>query len=286
MPLRAAQPFVKGVRVEGRRRRHRQHIAGLGIHHHDRRAPFLGDALGDELLQPHVDGEVQVLPRLPVLAAQFADHAAKRIDLNLGVARGAAHLQVVLPLDAILADAEAGQLKQRIAGQFAFGDRRHIAERMRRVAAERVEALLAHVDVDAWQVGGVDLDAADLFPAQILAHGDRHEGAAAAHLAHDALALFFRHLDQPVQAHQHLLHVVGLFRHDDDAVILNVDRQRHVVAVKHPAARRRQQAQADAVFLGQHPVAVGFHDLEVVHAAGQPGEQHALGPRPASSPGG
>ncbi len=248
----------------------------MGVHRDDRGAALVGDALGDEFLQTDVDRHMDVLARLPFLPPQLADDAAERVHLDLGVAGLAAKLEVVFPLDAALADAEARQLEQRVARQLAFRDGSDIAQRVRHRTCERVAARLAHVDVDARQVRGIHLDPADLFPAQVLAHGNRHEGAAPADLAQDAPPLMVRHLDQPVEPFQHLLDVVGLLRHDDDTVILHVDGQRHATPVEHPAARRRQQAQADPVLVGQHAIPAQFDDLQVIHAGGESGEQDGL----------
>ena len=85
---------------------------------------------------------------------------------------------------------------------------------------------------------------------------------------------------------QHAVDLARLLAHHHDAEILLVDRQRHAEPVQDLPARRRQQPHIDAVFLRQHGVAVGFEDLQIVHAADQGEEHEPPVRRPASRPGG
>ena len=66
----------------------------MRVHHHDGGAALFLDAARDEFLQSDIDGEVDLLTRLTVLTAQFADHPAEGVDLYLhprmaGAARAA-----------------------------------------------------------------------------------------------------------------------------------------------------------------------------------------------------
>ena len=77
---------------------------------------------------------------------------------------------------------------------------------------------------------------------------------------------------------QRAVDVAGLLGHDDDAVALLVDRQRHAEAVEDAAALRGQQPQVDAVFLGQDLVFVGLQHLQVIHPRGQRADHARLQP--------
>ena len=113
----------------------------------------------------------------------MADNVAEGVDLDLQGPAGAAQLQVMDLFDAGLADAEPRKLEQRITGDFARRHRGNVAEDMRRVGAVGIIAALPDVDIDPRKVRGVDLDAGDLLPVQVLAHRRRDEAAVAPDLA-------------------------------------------------------------------------------------------------------
>ncbi len=143
---------------------------------------------------------------------------------------------------------------------------------------------LADIDADAGQIGRIDFDPADFFPAQVLAYGNRHECAAPAGFPQDSPTVVFAYIDDCVETFQRLLHVECLFRDHDDAVVLNIDGQRSTVPVHDVAARRRQKTQIDPILVGQHLVAFGFEDLKIIEPSAQTAEQGDFGAGEHSCP--
>jgi hypothetical protein len=253
----------------------------MDVHHRDGGRFLILHPLANEILQAHVEREPHLVAGLSLLAAQLADHAAERVDLHLAGAGGAAQRQIVFLLDAVLADAKAGQFQERIVAllQLLLRDGGDIADDVGHVAAIGVVARLADIDVDAWQLGRVDAEAAHLLPGEVLAHRDRHEGAPAMRLAQHALHVMLAEVDQVRELEQRRLHPVGVVRllgHEDEAVVLNVDRQIVAVAVGDEASGRRQQAEVDAVLLRQNLVALALDHLQVVEPRAQPAQQQHL----------
>ena len=233
LPLSGAQSLGKGVGVELRVRREGQQIARVHIHNNDG-AAFFAQVLGGKLLQSHVDRQHQLVAALAVLAAELADDATDGVHLELARAGAAAQRQVVLPLDTVAPDAKTRQLEQRIAVQILLAHRRDITQDMGAALRMRVEAALAHIDADARQVGGVDLDPRDLLPIQQLLHRDGHEIALAPDLTQDALSVLRRNLDDAAEPVEGLLHVGRVLRRDHDPIVLLVHGQRNTVAVDDP----------------------------------------------------
>ena len=176
--------------------------------------------------------------------------------------------------DAGLADAEPRKLEQRIAGDFA---RRHggdVAEDMRRVGAVGIIAALPDVDIDPRKVRGVDLDAGDLLPVQVLAHRRRDEAAVAPDLAQDAPLFAGRDGNDGAQDVQDGFDVAGVLGVQKHAVVLLVVGHGDAEAIDDASPGRRKKPQVDAVFLGQGPIAAGFDDLQVIHAGRQRRQQN------------
>ena len=229
-----------------------------------------------EGLKRGIEGQHQVAPRLTLLAPDLANDPAERVDFQMTGPGGAAKLQIVLLLRALLADPKSGQLEQRIAGLLALVHGGHVTEHMGHGLGEGIVTGLADLDVDAGQVRCIDLDPADLFPAQVVADRDRNEGALVLGLAQDAREFLLgqaNHLGQHIEC---LLDVARLFAHQHHAVVLLVHRHGHAEAVDDAPARGRQQPQVDPVVLGEGGVAFGLDHLEVIHAPGEHREQPRL----------
>ena len=75
------------------------------------------------------------------------------------------------------------------------------------------------------------------------------------------------------QPRQNLPHIARVFARDDNAVVLFIARNQFAIAVQDQAARRRDQADVDAVFFGQKPKFIGLIDLHVAHPRAQHGHE-------------
>ncbi len=136
---------------------------------HDRAGALVLHAFLGEALQVHIERQLDVGPGFALGAAELADHAAMRIDLDLAHPALAAQLAVDRLLHAVLADREVGQAEQRIAVvarlQVVFRHRRDIAEHVAQLHAVGIGAHLPHVGDDARQVGGGEIDLREDVPA-------------------------------------------------------------------------------------------------------------------------
>ena len=200
------------------------------------------------------------------------------VDLQLHRAGAAAQHAVVVPLDPGAADADAGQLQQRVAVHVALGRRRDIADDMRQVLGLGVEARGADIDQDAGQVGRVHLDPRHLLPGQELAHDDGHEAAAAAHLALDAGALVVGQRHDAGEGLERRGDVGGLLGDQQGAPVQPVAGDDLALAVQHAAARRRDQPGREAVLLGQRRVALALLDLQPVQPRAEEAEPPSCSP--------
>ena len=100
-----------------------------------------------EALQLEVEGEPEILAGLALAAVELADLAADRVDLDAAEAGAAAQRLVVAALDPVLADAELGQLQQRVAVLRLLGrvDGADIAQDVGQDGAVRVVAQQAGI---------------------------------------------------------------------------------------------------------------------------------------------
>ena len=189
-----------------------------------------------------------------------------RVDLDLEAAGAAAQRRVVGLLRSVLADREAGQFEQRVGFRLLLRRRADVAQHVRQRRAVRIVAGSPHLYRHARQFGRVDLDGRHLAPRQVFAHQHRGEGAPARRLAQDARAGLVVDGNPPGDRVQRPLQVARLLRRQDETVVAAVARQFDAGAVEDGAARRRQQAQVDAVLLSLGAVAVAVEDLELVEA--------------------
>ena len=229
-----------------------------------------------EGLKRGIEGQHQVATGLTLLAPDLANNPAERVDFQMTGSGGASKLQIVLLLRALLADPKPGQLEQRISRLLTLVHGGHVTEHMGHGLGEGIVSGLADLDIDAGQVRCIDLDPADLLPAQIVADRDRNESALVLGLTQDAREFLLGQADHLGQQIECLLDVARLFAHQDYAVVLLVHRHRHAESVDDAPARRRQQPQVDPVVLGEGGIALGLDHLEVIHAPGQHREQRRL----------
>ena len=103
-------------RVETRARQHRKDIAIRRIEQHTGDAGLALDAARDEFLHRDVEPEDHVLTGLPRPAGQLAHDATVGVHLDLAGAGETAQPHILRLLDPALADAEIGQLEQRVSG--------------------------------------------------------------------------------------------------------------------------------------------------------------------------
>ena len=89
-----------------------------------------GEPVLGESLERDVHREADIVPRHPFHPVDLADDPSERVDLDLTRARLAAQREIAGLLDPVLADAKAGQLKQRIVAELGLGNRGDIAQHM------------------------------------------------------------------------------------------------------------------------------------------------------------
>ena len=152
-----------------------------GQRHHPARAHVDDDRTGRELgreardaeaLQLEIQGQAHVGAGHALAAVELADLAADRVDLDPAEAGATAQGQVVATLDPALADAELGQMQQRIPVLRLLG-RVHgpdIADDVGEGAPLRIGAQQAGIEDHAGQFRRMHGDLGDLAPVQILAH--------------------------------------------------------------------------------------------------------------------
>ena len=92
-------------------------------------------------------------------------------------------------LDAVLADAEIGQLQQRVAGLLCLRDRSNIPDDVRRAWAQGVRSGEALLDRHARQLGYGYFNPRHVLPAEIGTNHDRHEGMLAANVTQHPAAI-------------------------------------------------------------------------------------------------
>ena len=155
---------------------------------------------------------------------------------------------------------------------------------MRQGRPERVVARFADIGDHARQLGRVHIDAGEFLPRQVLRYRDRHEFTPATDLAQDFLLLEVVDGQEGRQRLQGALSrcarrfaaALGLLRHQQQPVVLDVACHRLAVTIDDQAALRGKQAHADAVVFRQHAVLFGADHLQVVEPCDQGGQQHAL----------
>ena len=257
-----------------------QQVARCAVDHHRRRA-FLGQPCVGVGLQRVVDGDLDIGAGGAFLPFEFAHHPAGGVDLDPLGAGLAAQQLLALGLEPDLADLEAGDQQQGIGRvdplEVAVADRADIAHDMGVGLAMGVAARQAHVGGDAGQGRGVDGDAADVFPADAVGDGDGRVAAQAFEVAAGAFQLLGVERDQLRQAGNHVFDVARFLAHHGDAVAGHVLGYGHAVAVEDAAAGRRDQADVDAVLVGEQAELVGLLDLEVAHAQGQGADEAGHG---------
>ena len=100
---------------------------------------------------------------------------------------------------------------------------------------------------------------------------------AAAQLAQQPGLLDLAEVEDQVEAIDQQLDAATAIRRRHGAEVVAVDGERPAGAVEDQPARRRQQAEVDAVLFGQRREALGIDHLELVEPAGQGRQQDRLG---------
>src|SRR5271165_6660115 len=98
----------------------------------------------------------------------------------------------------------------------------------------------------------------------------------APHVAQYPAAVRLADLDQPGEGVERRGDIPSLLGHDDETIVLLIIGECYAEAIKDTPARRRQQLQIDAVFVGKNDVPVRLQDLELVHARGETGDEGRL----------
>ena len=272
-------PPDEQVRVVAGRRGIGDQIAVLAIHDHDGGA-FATQTGLHKVLQLGIDGKLQIRPRLPFAAGQFAHHTAGGVDLDLFGAGRAAQQGFLSGLDVDLADLETGDAQHRIGVfqrvQIGLAHAAHTADNMRKVRPAGIDTGQADLGADTGQGGGVDRHAADLVPCDIIGDGHRQERGGAFDFGHRAVAHFGIKVDDLTQPVHHRIHIIGILAYDHDPVRRHVLRQPHAVAVKDFASCRRDQPDVDPVLFGEQAELVSLIDLQVIHPRGQTAHEQQL----------
>ncbi len=150
---------------------------------------------------------------------------------------------------------------------------------MRHIFPIGIVADLADIDADPRQVGLVYPDTADISPTQVFCHCDRNECQTALCLFQHPCNCMFIQVNQLCQLFQHRLNApsgLGLFPHQDNTIVLHIDRQVIPATIHDEASRGADQAKIDAVFLSQHGIAFAFQHLQVIQARTKPPHDQGL----------
>ena len=181
VPLAGLDAEDEAVGVEPRRRGERDDVAVRHVDHR-RGGALAGHALHGVVLQREVEGELEVLARRALDAAELAHDPAGGADLDLLGAGLAAQVGLEPGLDAGLADLEARDLQERVGvlelGEVALRDRADVADDVAGARAVGVDAAEADLGDDPGQDRGVGRDPHHVVPGQVLGDHHRHEGAA------------------------------------------------------------------------------------------------------------
>ncbi len=144
-----------------------------------------------------------------------------------------------------------------------------MAEHVGKDLAFGIPARQADFGDHARQRGGVGVDPREALPVEMLGHGDGDEGGLLRELAQGVAAVGLGDRRDAAEAVERGLHVAGLLADHHHAQVLAVDGERAAGAVEDLAARRRQQADVDAVLLRHHPVELALLDLQLAQAQGE-----------------
>ena len=128
-------PVRELIRIEGRARRHGEHVAVVGIEGDDRPGA-IAQRLLRRALQIEVDGEHESVPGQRFLLVEDAQLASERVDLDLLAAVDATQLLVADLLQTRLADQVTGAI-ERVALQVLTRDLADVAEHVRQGLALR-----------------------------------------------------------------------------------------------------------------------------------------------------
>ena len=281
LELRLGEAAAEGVRIEARRRHHRDDVAVVRIDGDHRAAPADESLLGDQLRgQVDAGDDVAARDRLDLLQlgrerALSLHRAAGGVHEDLARAVAAVQLLFVGGFEPELADQRgAGVLAELVVLlellDVVFADRGHVAERVHGVFAVRIETRQARRDVHARKFEAMHGEARDFLVGE--AQPDRHalEAAARAHqLARFVEIVGRQHadLDEALERGVDVGHALAhQFELEGGAVL----RQHRAIAIEDQAALRGQRLDAHAIALRQLGVVVVAHHLQ--HH--QPADQH------------
>ncbi len=259
-PLRRRHAAHEPVRVVGGRGHERQDLARRGIHRDDGPDLVL-EVLLRHVLQPHVEGEEEVLARRRLHAVGLGDLAPVGVDDHAALSVGARQQPLVAALHALLPDPVADGVQGSGALDLIGRCLREVAERVRRRPAVLVEPALRHRDRELGMLDRVGLHRRDLLDAQVLGDRDRKELGVPPAALHPGAHLARVELQQLDDESDRGLEVARLAPVQVQGVGRLVLHERRAVAVEDVAARRRDLDRAEAVVLGEREVVVPAHDL-------------------------
>ena len=122
----------------------------------------------------------------------------------------------------------------------------------------------------------MDLYAGHLLPCQILLHFHGNEFRHLFRLFDDGIDHLIFQSDEFLQSLEGGPHILRLFADHVDLKILDIHGQRNAKAIDDQAPRRADEAQIDAVLVGENLVAIALHDLKVSEAAAEKSPTHDL----------
>ena len=286
LPRAATQPAAEQAGIEAGDRGERHHAAGTCIQHDGARRGLGGQALDRKSLQLEIERQPDVLACHALLPAELADLTAEGVDLDPAETGTATQYPVVASLDAALADAELGQMQERVRVLRLLADvhRADIAQHMRESRTLRVVPQQTGIQCHARKLGGPDREPRHLVPAQVLAHQERHERPPDACLGQDGVDPLRGQLDYAGNPLQDSAQVVRLLADHEHAVGGHVPRQGSPEPVENAATWRREQPLIGAIVLGEQRKLLAALDLQVVEPSGERREHRGLCPAEQQGP--
>lgn len=132
------------------------------------------------------------------------------------------------------------------------------------------------IDGDSRQIEAVDLDPGNVGPGEVVANGNGDELARPADLAQHPLPIAVLDFNQLGKGGEGRRNIRRLLGDDEQAVVVAVGGERPAEAIEDAAPGRRKQPEVDAVFVGEHQVALGLDHLQLVQPRRQCRQQQPL----------
>ena len=278
-PGRRVDAAGKGVGIERRLARHREHFARARIQEHRRAGEVVGlERLFERPLQIEIDRDLQALPLDGRGLAQDLDFAAVAGDDHVLLTVAAHQARVVDALDARLADDRAGrQILKLGPRELRLGDLAHVAEQMRRQRPGQVRPRRLELHLRFGQLQRARFHRRDLAFGGVLDDDDRTEERVAPAALNDVADVGRFHADGLGQALDGRRQIGAAFPQDGNRGGRAVVHEQPSVAIVNGAARRPERNGADVVVVRHLAIAPVRHHLEHPERDGEDRERGAGG---------